>query len=77
MPAEIHDLADLVTNTFRALLGIKTVRPCFYQQFATSKEKGKIPKCENTLLVLLKLLKAEKDGKDRYTIEMLPAKLKQ
>jgi hypothetical protein len=37
MSAEFHDLADLVANTFCALLGIKTVRPSFYQQLAASK----------------------------------------
>jgi hypothetical protein len=44
------------------LLGIKAVRPSFYQQFAASKDKSEDHHCENTLLLLMKLLKAEDRG---------------
>jgi uncharacterized Zn-finger protein len=77
MAVQYHDLADLITNTFCALLGIQTVRPAFYKQFAASKDKSQNHQCENTLLLLLKLLKAENQGNPRHTLENLSAKLKE
>jgi hypothetical protein len=77
MAVRYHDLADLITNTFCALLGITTVRPAFYSQFAASKYKWQNHQCEDTLLLLMKLLKAENQGSARHTLESLPAKLKE
>jgi len=77
MPVEAHDLADLVTNTFCALLGIRTLRPCFYQQYAASKDKNQNHQCDYTPLLLMKPLKAEEQGNVRHTLATLPAKLKQ
>lgn len=77
MSVEAHDLVDLVTNTFCALLGIQTVRPYFYKQFAASEDKLKNHQCQNTLVLLKKLLKAENQGKARHTLANIPAKLKE
>jgi hypothetical protein len=68
MAVRYHDLADLITNTFCALLGITTVRPAFYSQFAASKYKWQNHQCEDTLLLLMKLLKAENQGSAEFSV---------
>jgi hypothetical protein len=75
MPEAAHDLADLITNTFCALLGIKTARPQFCQQFATSKAQKH--KCENISIVLLKRLQAEKNGGIKHSLATISAKLEE
>jgi hypothetical protein len=78
MKAEFHDLADLVTNTCCALLGTQTVRSFFYKQFGKAKEKEQNHQCENTLLVLMKLLKAEnRDGGIRCNLATITAGLRE
>jgi hypothetical protein len=74
MSAEFRDLADLVTNTPSALLGIKTVRPLFHHQSATSEIQKH--KCENTLLVLLEPLETEKNSGIKRSLAVMPAKPK-
>ncbi|KAG9516228.1 cytochrome P450, partial [Aureobasidium melanogenum] len=53
----------------------REVRPEFYREFASTKEQNH--RCENTLLVLLKLLKAEDHGGVRHNMSTIPAKLRQ
>lgn len=75
--ADLADLANLATNTFCALPGIKTVRPCFYKRFAASEDRTQNHICENTLILLKRLLKVGERGKDRHTLASLPAKLRE
>jgi hypothetical protein len=64
----IHALADLVTNTFCALLGIRTVRLSFYNQFAATTDKTKNHQCENTLLLLMEFVKVESKGVIKHSL---------